>query len=163
MNNPKFIVDSMLGNIARKLRIIGFDTEFLLHIKDEFLIKKSIDENKLLVTKDKQLYNRSSRCGIPSLLLPSNNELENLVFIFRKCGIHHINLVPNTNTRCTMCNGTLLLVDKSSLFNFIPEKVYNTATIFYKCSNCLKIYWNGTHIKNINTLIDNINKSLDRY
>lgn len=28
VNYPRFIADCMLGNIANKLRIMGFDTEF---------------------------------------------------------------------------------------------------------------------------------------
>jgi len=42
----------MLGHIAKKLRLMGFDTEFWLDAGDDFLINKSMDEQKLLVTRD---------------------------------------------------------------------------------------------------------------
>ncbi len=48
VNYPRFIVDCMLGNIAKKLRIMGFDTEFWLDASDDFLINKCMDEKKLV-------------------------------------------------------------------------------------------------------------------
>ncbi len=53
VDHPKFIVDCMGGNIARKLRVMGFDTEFWLDASDDFLINKSNHENKILVTRDR--------------------------------------------------------------------------------------------------------------
>lgn len=55
MNYPRFIVDCMLGNIAKKLRIMGFDTEFWLAANDDFLINRCKNEQKLLLTKDRAL------------------------------------------------------------------------------------------------------------
>lgn len=52
VNYPRFIADCMLGNIANKLRIMGFDTEFWLAANDDFLINKCMKEQKLLVTRD---------------------------------------------------------------------------------------------------------------
>lgn len=161
MKDPRFLVDSMLGNIAKKLRVLGFDAEFLLDINDDLLIKKSKTENKFLITRDKQLFQKSSRYDIRGLLLPNDDEYKNLFLIFRHCNIKSIDLVPNRRTRCTICNGTLMMLDRSLLSDFVPEKVYNNITIFFKCSECLKVYWNGTHIKSINILVDKINKSLD--
>jgi len=157
---PRFIVDCMLGHIAKKLRIMGFDTEFWLDAGDDFLINKSMDEQKLLVTRDVGLYLKLSKSGRNGLLLPNDDEVENLVFILKSCDIKHIDPVPNVNTRCTICNGTLTKLDKTMATDLIPEKVYKRISTIYKCSKCSKIYWDGTHVENINILIDNINNLL---
>ncbi|MBA3750163.1 MAG: hypothetical protein H0X03_04585 [Nitrosopumilus sp.] len=48
---------------------------------------------------------------------------------------------------------------KSSLLvDDIPKKVFEYIDIFYKCPNCQKNYWNGKHVKEINNLVDIINK-----
>lgn len=160
MDYPRFIVDCMLGHIAKKLRIMGFDTEFWLDAGDDFLINKSMDEQKLLVTRDVGLYLKLSKSGRNGLLLPNDDEVENLVFILKSCNIKHIDPVPNVNTRCTICNGTLTKLDKTMATDLIPEKVYKRISTIYKCSKCSKIYWDGTHVENINILIDNINNLL---
>ncbi|ALI36025.1 hypothetical protein NMY3_01822 [Candidatus Nitrosocosmicus oleophilus] len=162
MNRPKFIVDCMGGNIAKKLRIMGFDTEFWLDASDAFLIERSYHEHMLLVTRDRGLYLRVSKSSTKGLLLPDEDEVKNLVFILERCDIKHINPVPNLNTRCTICNGNIKKLDKTRLSNPIPKKVYEKINAIYECSKCSKVYWEGTHVENINKLIDNINRLLGR-
>jgi uncharacterized protein with PIN domain len=152
----------MGGNIAKKLRIMGFDTEFWLDVSDDFLIEKSYHEHKLLVTMDRGLYLRTSKSGKNGLLLSDKDEVKNLVFIFKRCNIKHINPVPNGNTRCTICNGIPKKLDKTMLSTPIPEKVYDNISTVYECSKCSKVYWEGTHVENINKLIDSINELLGR-
>lgn len=164
MDPPRFIVDCMGGNIAKKLRIMGFDTEFWLDANDEFLINKSNREQKVLITRDRGLYLKISKLSRNGLLLPDDyDEVENLVFILERCDIKHINPVPNLDTRCTICNVTLKKFDKTMVSDLIPEKVYENISTIYKCSKCLKVYWEGTHIGNINKFIDKINNLLRQY
>jgi uncharacterized protein len=160
VKQPEFIVDGMGGNIAKKLRIMGFDTEFWLDASDDFLINKSTHEHRLLITRDKGLFSRISKSSKNGLLLSDDDEIKNLVFILESCNIKHINHVPNLDTRCTVCNGILRKLNKTMLSNPIPERVYKNITKFYQCSKCLKVYWEGTHIENVNKLIDNINRLL---
>ena len=160
MNYPRFIVDCMLGNIAKKLRIMGFDTEFWLDANDDFLINKCMNEQKLLVTRDMGLYLKISKMGKKCLLLHDNDEVKDLVFILENCGIKYVEPVPNVNTRCTICNGILIKLNKTLASNPIPEKVYKSILTIYKCSKCSKIYWDGTHVQNINLFIGNINNLL---
>jgi uncharacterized protein with PIN domain len=162
VDQPKFIVDCMGGNIAKKLRIMGFDTEFLLDASDDFLINKCICEQKVLVTRDQGLYLRISKLDRNGLLLYNDDELENLVIIFERCSIRCINPVPNVNTRCTICNGTLKKLDKTKVPEPIPRKVYENISTIYQCPKCSKAYWEGTHIENINKFIDKINNLLSR-
>jgi len=150
----------MLGNIAKKLRIMGFDTEFWLAANDDFLINKCMNEQKLRVTRDRGLYLKISKMGRNYLLLHDNDEVKDLVFILENCGIKYVDSVPNVNTRCTICNGILNKLDKTMVTNPVPEKVYKNISTIYRCSKCSKIYWDGTHVQNINLFIGNINNLL---
>ena len=91
VDNPKFIVDCMGGNIAKKLRIMGFDSEFWLDASDDFLINKSNHEHMLLVTRDRGLYLKISKSSKNGLLLPDDDEVKNLVLILERCNIKHVN------------------------------------------------------------------------
>ena len=50
--------------------------------------------------------------------------------------------------------------DSSLLANVVPRKVFESIDIFFKCINCQKIYWSGKHVKEINFLVDEINKKI---
>ncbi|MGI9566812.1 MAG: Mut7-C RNAse domain-containing protein [Nitrosopumilus sp.] len=46
-----FLVDAMLGNIAKKLRLFGVDSEYYSDIDDFELIEKIENENKIIISK----------------------------------------------------------------------------------------------------------------
>ena len=152
----------MLGKIARKLRIFGYNTEYFLNVADNCILKRAIAENRIILTRDKGLYYRLVKKNLLGVLISSDNEPDNLVTILRKCGIHHVDIVPNLNTRCTKCNGDLISADKSLEIRKIPEKVYSNIQLIYKCNTCPKIYWTGTHIDSISLLITDITKRLQK-
>ncbi len=152
----------MLGKIAKKLRIFGFDTEYVVDTDDNTIIKINFDKKRIILTKDGELYSRSLRLNIPCFLITSENEPENLIAIMKEYDIDYIFPITNKQTRCTLCNGALGTVTKSSSFILynVPKKVLENVNSFYKCISCLRIYWNGTHIKEINKLVDKINKNI---
>jgi uncharacterized protein with PIN domain len=158
---PKFAVDGMLGKIAKKLRIFGFDTLYLADTDDDAIIKICSDGKRVFLTRDRELYNRSRKANIPCFLINLENELESLIAIMKEYDIGYILHVPNKNTRCTLCNGDLEIVSNSSpLADAVPKKVFESIDIFFKCMDCQKIYWSGKHVKEINCLVDEINKKI---
>jgi uncharacterized protein len=161
---PKFIADGMLGKISKKLRIFGFDTEYLANTNDNAIIKINFDKKRIILTKDKQLYTRAIRLNIPCFLITIENELANLVAIMKESDVNYISPITNKHTRCTLCNGVLETVTKSSpsVLDNVPKKVLENIDTFYKCTSCQNIYWNGTHIKEINKLVDEINKNISK-
>jgi uncharacterized protein len=109
------------------------------------------------------LYKRCIRHKVACKLLSSNNEFDNLICILKENNIDNIFYATNNFTRCSVCNGKLQKINKSkiiSITNTIPEKIIETIDIFYCCSDCQKVYWDGTHIQEINKLIVEINKKL---
>jgi uncharacterized protein with PIN domain len=147
----------MLGKTAKKLRILGFDTEYLVNIDDNEIINRCLDRKRVILTKDRQLYKRLIKLYIPCFLIISENELENLIMIMKESDINYVFPVPNENTRCSLCNEILDKIPKSSLVDIVPKKVFENVNKFFTCPNCKKIYWGGKHIREINYLIDEIN------
>ena len=138
MDYPRFIVDRMLGHIAKKLRIMGFDTEFWLAAGDDFLIDKSMNEQKLLVTRDVGLYLKLSKSGRNGLLLHNDDEVENLVFILKSCDIKHIDPVPNVIPDVQFATALLLsLIRQWQLISF-QRKYTNVYPQFTNVQNVQK-------------------------
>lgn len=161
MIKPKFIVDSMLGKIAKKLRIFGFDSLFISNSSDQLILNINKNEDRILITKDIELYKRSLKQKEKSILLSSENEIDNLCNILKYSKIKFISSIPNEYTRCTVCNGELnQILDKNHIQNKVPSRVFQYIELFYICTKCSKIYWKGSHIKKIQTIVDSINAIL---
>ena len=58
-SKPTFLADAMLGSIARKLRIFGFDTLYVAHAHDDEILKIGIAEDRIILTCDKELFKRT--------------------------------------------------------------------------------------------------------
>ena len=72
--SPSFLVDAMLGNIARKLRIFGYDTLYLKDTSDTSVLGIASREKRILLTRDKELFRRVIKEGIDGVLLEEYDE-----------------------------------------------------------------------------------------
>lgn len=159
-----FIADAMLGKIARKLRLLGFDTIYKSNIDDEEVIDISLKEKRIILTGDRNLFAKSVKMNINSVLLDRMREIDNLLKIFLHLNIKYINFSP-FYARCTICNNTLTVIfdkDKIKKKNVVPPFILNTINSFFICDNCNKIYWNGSHIKYMANYIEKINLDLSK-
>jgi uncharacterized protein with PIN domain len=142
----KFICDDNLGKLAKWLRTLGYDTLFSLDIEDTELVSKALKENRIILSRDTEL--RRFRSAEKILLLLSNNKpLEQLKEVLKK---YH--LKPDEKslfTRCIVCNEILVSVPKKDAENKVPPFVFKTQESFVYCSGCDKLYWGGTHVKNL--------------
>ncbi len=158
--NYSFVADAMLGKIARKLRMFGFDTIYDSNIEDYDILNSSKYTKRIVLTSDNALFNRCKKKGIDAILTYKKTEIENLVTILSSLGIRFINL-QQLPYLCTCCNGLLdTITDKSLINHEIPIHVLNNNKMFYECRKCSKIYWKGSHIEHISRLIKRINSEL---
>jgi uncharacterized protein with PIN domain len=161
--NPKefsFLADAMLGKIARKLRIFGFDTVYDSNLDDDNILNSSNYTGRIVLTSDNDLFNRCKKKRRDSILTYKETEIENLVTIFKTLNIKFIHL-PIVPYLCTSCNGKLdKISDKSIIKNKLSEQLLKSHKIFYRCIKCDKIYWAGSHLKRISRLINEINLKL---
>lgn len=140
----KFIADAMLGRLVRWMRIVGYDVEYHKIISDDELIRRSIACNRVLLTRDTNLVNRKAvqRC----LYIGSENYLEQLKQVVRHFGI---DVKPNLFSICAICNNPLRHIGKEAVKDKVPPFVYQTQDTFMHCPQCTRIYWPGTHRKEI--------------
>ena len=144
----KFIADSMLGRLARWLRLIGYDTLYYPDIKDSLLLRIAREEQRTLLTRDTRLV--KVRDLKDFLLLKENDpfdQLKNVVLTFNLLS-HDISersiRIPDLN-RCSLCNQVLEDVSKEHARMHVPEYVFQTLDSFKQCKKCGRFYWKGTH------------------
>ncbi|MDA4111859.1 MAG: hypothetical protein OK439_04930 [Thaumarchaeota archaeon] len=144
-NDSRFIVDGMLGSIARKLRIIGFDTVYSSNFEDGFLLEEALNSGRILVTSDIELFLRAKRKKTATILVSSRIERDRLYEILASLGEKRIDL-RSLKSRCSTCNGRLK--KSASLLN---EK------IVFECISCGKTYWRGGHWEKLTRLFREVN------
>lgn len=138
----RFLADAMLGKLARWLRIIGYDTEYMPHGGDEELVLAAEREGRTILTRDGDLYRRAVRRGVSALLLKSTNLKEELAEISRAAG-----LSLSGQTRCPLCNRLLIECPASGVDG-------GPRPPLWRCPGCGKLYWHGTHWLKINEVLE---------
>lgn len=141
--SPHFIVDSMLGRLARWLRILGFDTWYFRKIDDQALLALQAETGRILLTRDTHLV----RCrGVgPHLLVRSDGWEDQLREVVKALGLKI--RTEKTLTRCILCNRPLETLTPEEARGRIPDYVASSTSFFRECGSCGKVYWAGTHRK----------------
>lgn len=159
MREERLIVDGMLGSLARKLRMYGFDTVYSPDFDDKKLLEAADSEERILLTSDKILHANAFRKGFQSILVMGENDADRLVEVFSRLSISGGNLDP-ANSRCPLCNGEIGKVDTLEIAPFLPTKTLEMNVVFYRCSSCAKIYWQGSHWKHLGSLSRRVQEQL---
>jgi len=151
-----FLVDAMLGNIAKKLRLLGYDSEYVSDIDDSKLIEKAKNENRTIISRDHNLIDRAKKNEISSVYITKENEIEQFLEILETTHLQ-FDEISGDSARCTKCNSPTSQINKLEIKNKIPQGVLEYHDKFWKCDRCNQIYWEGTHIKNLQEFVHKIN------
>src|SRR5438477_2617584 len=77
----RFVADAMLGSMARKLRIFGFDTLYFKDGSDSDLEAIARKEGRVILTSDKSLAVHSLRRGVRAILVEGSSDKARLLSI----------------------------------------------------------------------------------
>ena len=131
----------MLGKLAKKLRLLGFDALYHSDIEEDEILRLSKD--RILLTRDKILERKAKKLGIDVFYIKSDKWRSQLKAVNDRFSIEKYS---KPFTRCSECNGELVYVEKEKVKDKVPEYVYKTVDEFKMCKNCRKIYWKGSHV-----------------
>ncbi|MDE1829515.1 MAG: Mut7-C RNAse domain-containing protein [Thaumarchaeota archaeon] len=158
-HKPTFAVDAMLGNLARRLRLLGYDSKYDSAIDDPDLIKIGEKQRRIIVTKDENLCKSAEKAGVKSVLIRGNDEIEQIFQVATKVGLANFS-IDTTSSRCVICNGKLGPIDKIRIMDKVPSGIYERQEKFWMCSDCKKIYWEGTHFEKLQEFVQKLNQRL---
>lgn len=129
----------MHGSLARKLRIYGYDVTYDTKLDDRDLINKAAEGDMWLLTSDRDLYLTALKRGVKACLLLGKDDVHRAAEVFKKIGVEPPNLRPETS-RCPVCNGLLQLCDSDDV-----KVEHKSKSAYYRCVECSKLYWIGSH------------------
>lgn len=151
LRDPRFVVDVNLGTLAKKLRMLGFDTYYKNDLKDSRIVEISVSKKRIILTKDRKLLHNSA--VVRGYWIRSTNpgkQVREVVDGFDLYGL----IEPFK--RCMECNGLIDVVDKSKVVEKLDPKTKKYYHEFYQCLGCKRIYWKGSHFKDMKRQIEKI-------
>jgi uncharacterized protein with PIN domain len=133
----------MLGKLARWLRMLGHDVTYNIQLNDNDLLELAKKENRVLLTKDLELYQRAIAKDIGALYLEGKSESERLAEIAKR---YNLTLeVDMEKSHCPVCNTKLKATPKEQLSGELEKNTFTYYDKFWKCPNCGQVYWQPTH------------------
>lgn len=149
----------MLGDLARKLRFLGYDTLYvgemeLNETRDGVMDPAPLDDGdilhaaraagRLVLTKDVAFASR----GHGVLLLEGNDVKQHLAKLEAMLGIRF--MFDQARSRCFKCNVLLVLVPKDAVRNKVQANTLEAFDTFYQCPACEQVFWKGAHFRDGN-------------
>ena len=135
----RFLVDAMLGKLARYLRMCGHDAAYALDRgveDDDALADVARLEDRTLLTRDRSLAGR-----VDDAILLGEREVSDQLRELRAAGVD-VSLADRP-TRCGACNGELSALSpdsESPAYAPAPGEV-----AVWRCRRCGQCFWKGSH------------------
>jgi len=146
----RFAADSMLGRLAKALRMLGYDVTYDPFVEDQTLIRQARTEDRVLLTRDTGMLRRRH---LPRhVFVESDHVGEQLAQVTRELGLRVD--AHAAFSRCIVCNSALEDASRESVRDQVPPYVYATQREFARCPGCGRIYWRGTHVERMQRKIE---------
>ena len=145
----KFIVDHMLGKLARYLRMLGVDTVYFTQTDVAGLIEQASLEKRIILSRNTKLKHIDGLINFVFI----NDDLpdKQLSEVLTHFNIH---ISPDRLfRRCLTCNQKLVVANPEEVEGKLPPYILEIHKKFYFCPQCRKVYWEGSHLKKMKELI----------
>ena len=136
--NPRFLVDRTAGKLARWLRILGLDVEYIATCEPAAVVRAARQSGRKTITRSSGL---ARRLGVNSILLRSEQLGQQIRQVLDDVGVSSC----QPFTRCNICNARLVETPKEEVKGRVPNYVYMNHEVFSVCPVCGRYYWHGTH------------------
>ncbi len=138
----KFIADVMLGRLAKRLRLLGYDVLYDRTLDDKEVIRLSLEQDRVILTRDIAL---AERPLASNHVFISNNDVREQVR--QVLAVFPPDEPARPLTRCSRCNEPLREIPKRDAKDLVPLYVRQTCDRFLQCRVCERVYWIGTHVR----------------
>ena len=153
----RFLADAHLGALARRLRLLGFDTALAGDGADHALAERAQAEARILLSRDRELLKH--RRVLRGRLVRSTDPDDQLDEVLERYALKNA-LRPFS--RCLECNAPLRPVERALVADRLPPSVAAGHTAFTKCDGCGRIYWPGSHWSRLRARVEAIRRRLER-
>jgi uncharacterized protein len=156
LRKPKFILDVHLGRLARFMRLCGLDSLFLKDLTDNEIIRISLREHRIILTRDRNLLKNKIITHGYWIRSPKPE-------IQLKEVIHHFSLKNDLHPfiRCLECNSVLSGIPKEKIVNRLLPGTRKEFNEFWICPSCDRIYWKGSHYQRMMDFMERVIKGYE--
>ncbi|MBT3010771.1 MAG: Mut7-C ubiquitin/RNAse domain-containing protein [Candidatus Thiodiazotropha sp. (ex Lucina aurantia)] len=151
LRSLRFVADAHLGKLARYLRLLGFDCLFFNDAGDKNLVRISVEQGRVLLTRDRDLL--MHRPITHGCFIHATEPKQQLVELVRRLQLEGM---YNPFTRCMECNGQIVTAEKSRIEDQLPDRVRRHYNDFWRCDECGRIYWKGSHYREMQAFIGSL-------
>ena len=139
----KFIADVMLGKLAKRMRLLGIDVLYDPAYQDNEVLRLALDQGRVILTRDTGLASRPLARN--HLLIGSDLVDEQLHQVLEMFSLSSTAML----TRCSSCNTILTAPVRDEVRDLVSIYIYEQHRDFLRCETCGRIYWKGTHVRNM--------------
>jgi len=144
LREPRFVVDVNLGKLARRLRLLGFDTSYRNDYHDAEIVAEAVAEHRIILTRDRRLlHHRQVSHGYWVRAVQPELQLEE---VLARLDLYRL---ARPFRRCIACNGEVAAVAKADIESQLEPLTRRYYQEFYQCGSCGRIYWKGSHYRRI--------------
>jgi uncharacterized protein with PIN domain len=137
----RFIADAHLGQLARQLRMLGFDVLFRNSYSDSEVARISSEQQRVVLTRDRDLLIRKD--VVLGCYVHAISYGEQLCEVMRR---YRLFAYVHPFCRCLECNSLLHVIDKQSVAERVPPTSLMHYDKFFQCDSCGRVYWEGSHV-----------------
>ena len=153
LREPRFVLDTHLGQLASYLRMLGFDTLYRNDYADDELARISSQEGRILLTRDRGLLKRAQVTH--GYCVRTTDPRRQVVEVLRRFDLFGA-VAPFQ--RCMRCNGVLEPVDKAAVAERLLPRVREDFEEFRRCRGCGQVYWKGSHYDRMRAFVARVLK-----
>ena len=151
----KFIADRMLGKLAKELRMLGYDTAYCRDEKAYLLIKLAREEGRVILTRSTKLIPKQAEDRIVRIM--GEKPFDQLRDLIQR-RIISLGEEP-LFSRCLLCNVLLHEIPREEAEGKVPDFIFYQQKEFFRCAQCSRIYWQGSHRDRMKREIDELRTS----
>jgi len=145
----RFLADSSLEYLARRLRFLGFDVETLPGVPLQGLFEAARRDGRTVITPSARHPRRFAR--VPAVVV----EREDVAGAVRAVAAAHETAGPPFS-RCALCNHPLETLPASAAAGSVPGEVMAGHEELRHCAGCGKWYWEGSHVDRVRAWFEQV-------
>ncbi len=142
MPPTRFLADSSLESLARRLRFLGYDVATIAGARLEELLEAARCEGRTVLTLSTRRPRRWA--GVPAITVGRGDEAGAVRRLAAAC-----EPAGPPFSRCGRCGAALEPRQAFEAHGEVPGRVLRSATALRHCPACGKWYWEGTHVARI--------------
>jgi hypothetical protein len=151
----------MLGKLARWLRMLGHDVIYSIDFDDSELLELAKKEDRVLLSKDLELYKRAISRGLDFYYVEGKTEPDRIAEVAKRYSLPLV--IDIDKSYCPICNTKLAVASKEQLQSELEKNTFTYYSKFWRCSNCGQIYWQGAHWIQINNTLNQARAKLEKF